>query len=114
MVQAKIQMNANMNAPMGTTQPNSEDFGPDLINRLRSADGPAERDRVLRELDELEARLLAELRTGRSREDFSLLEAAHLAVQASRDTLKKLSLDVSPMAPSGPLNGNSLLHRSTS
>jgi hypothetical protein len=106
-------MNAPMNASVIAAQPNPNDFGPDLINRLRGANGPAERDRVLRELDELESRLLTELRSLRSREDYGLLEAAHLALQACRDTLEKLNLEAPAAAPSGPLNGNSHFHRST-
>ena len=86
---------------------------PDLITRLRSAEGPAERTRLLAALDELESRIKARLRTGLTRDDYEMLFSAHLAVQACRDTLNRLNL-TGPEATQSPLRDGSFFNRSRS
>lgn len=79
----------------------------DLITRLRSEAGPAERARLLSRLGELETRVQESLRSGQQRPAFEQLESVVLAIRAGRDTLNRLSLN-GPAPGQGPLDGSLL------
>lgn len=74
----------------------------DMIDRLRSEDGPSHRAAILKQLDALDRRVSLAIEAGQPRGAYEDLDAVRLAVAACRTTLSRLSVNSSP-GKAGPL-----------